>query len=454
MNTFESNRNPIQVAALRYAHLSLTPIPLRPNQKTACHRRWPTLRPRTLLQRFQNHHGNIGLRMGRQPNGTTLVAVDIDTKNGGTLETLTQNRCWPTVTACAITPSGGTHFLLRLPEDQLVRTRIGLIKGVDLIGEGGLIVVEPSAIGGMEYVWVNHPAQGIAPAPTWLLTDLRRGGLVGRTGPKKSCLGGTSQNSRGQPQATRRGKKGHRQPIRKAKGPEPGLLPEALSRFPVPGPGSRHNQLIRLICAFVCDPREFSDVTIRDTALDWWRHWYDLRLCRTPPDAPAVDIEIRRTRRSHSRGKIITDNVLRYARLRAFLRRPLPFLPYGGLAGQEAPAAKPARLGSAEANFVATLLVHFTGEALLSHPLDDSYKATNKQLIEKMKWVHGTVIGGRELRDLKRKFISRPGKPATKLEIMVCVREGFRTGSLRVPSYYQLTPIFVQLWEQFAQTGS
>ena len=66
----------------------------------------------------------------------------------------------------------------------------------------------------------------------------------------------------------------------------------------------------------------------------------------------------------------------------------------------------------------------------------------------------GSEIAGKELRDLKRKFISRPGKPATKLEILVCVREGFRASSLRVPSYYQLTPIFVQLWEQFAQAGS
>jgi bifunctional DNA primase/polymerase-like protein len=112
--------------------------------------------------------------MNRQLNGTSLVAVDVDTKNGGTFAALTQNRCWPTATASAITPSGSTHFLLRLPGNQLVRTRIGMIKGVDLIGEGSLIVVEPSAIDGKEYVWVKHPAQGIAPAPAWLLVDQGR----------------------------------------------------------------------------------------------------------------------------------------------------------------------------------------------------------------------------------------------------------------------------------------
>src|SRR5271165_2485404 len=103
--------------------------------------------------------------MNRQPNGTTLVAVDIDVRNGSTFNALTQNRCWSTATASTITLSGGTHFLLRLPGNQLVRTLIGMIKGVDLIGEGSLIVVEPSAINRKEHVWVEYPAQGIAPAP-------------------------------------------------------------------------------------------------------------------------------------------------------------------------------------------------------------------------------------------------------------------------------------------------
>ncbi|MGZ3396471.1 MAG: transposase [Isosphaeraceae bacterium] len=57
-------------------------------------------------------------------------------------------------------------------------------------------------------------------------------------------------------------------------------------------------------------------VAIRDTVLNWWRHSNDSGLCRTPPDARAVDLEIRRTRRSHSRGRIATGNVFRYASLR------------------------------------------------------------------------------------------------------------------------------------------
>jgi hypothetical protein len=100
---------------------------------------------------------------------------------------------------------------------------------------------------------------------------------------------------------------------------------------------------------------------------------------------------------------------------------------------------------------VVTSLVHFAGEALLAHRLDDSYKATNKQLIEKMKWVHGGVIGGRALRDLKRKFIAKEwsGERATKLELLECVREGDRNQYERRPSLYRFTRNFIQLLDVY-----
>jgi hypothetical protein len=109
------------------------------------------------------------------------------------------------------------------------------------------------------------------------------------------------------------------------------------------------------------------------------------------------------------------------------------------------------RLGPTEADFVVTLLVHFAGEALLAHPLDDLYMATNQQLIEKMKWFHGTIIKGRELRDLKRKFIAKAwsGARATKLELLECVREGDRGQYERRPSLYRFTRTFIQLLDAY-----
>ncbi len=118
-----------------------------------------------------------------------------------------------------------------------------MIKGVNLIGQGNLIVVEPSAIDGKEYVRVKHPAQGIAPAPAWLLVDLRRGRCV--PGHRSGRRARTARNTSTWPQTARQPLSGPRRPLRTATAPEIGLLAKATARFPVPGPGFRHNQLIQ-----------------------------------------------------------------------------------------------------------------------------------------------------------------------------------------------------------------
>ena len=101
--------------------------------------------------------------MNRQPKGTTLVAVDIDVKNGSTFNALTQNRCWSTATAIAITPNGGTHFLLL----SMARSTCGF----------------------------KHPAQGIAPAPAWLNGRSRRLGCVAVTGHRSGRRARTARST-------------------------------------------------------------------------------------------------------------------------------------------------------------------------------------------------------------------------------------------------------------------
>ena len=41
-----------------------------------------------------------------------FITLMVSLKNGSTFNALTQNRCWSTATAIAITPSGGIRFLL------------------------------------------------------------------------------------------------------------------------------------------------------------------------------------------------------------------------------------------------------------------------------------------------------------------------------------------------------
>lgn len=64
-----------------------------------------------------------------------------------------------------------------------------------------------------------------------------------------------------------------------------------------------------------------------------------------------------------------------------------------------------------------------------------------------MKWVHGKVIEGKELRDLKRRFITKESQVATKLEMLRCVRKGYRTETEREPSLYQFASAFKELLE-------
>jgi hypothetical protein len=116
-------------------------------------------------------HRHIGIRMNRQPNGTTLVAVDIDVKNGSTFNALTQNRCWSTATAIAITPSGGIRFLLL----SMARSTCG-----SNIRHRGLFLLRPG-----------------------LLVDLRRGGCVAETGPRSGRRARTARNTSTWPQTAR-----------------------------------------------------------------------------------------------------------------------------------------------------------------------------------------------------------------------------------------------------------
>ncbi len=81
------------------------------------------------------------------------------------------------------------------------------------------------------------------------------------------------------------------------------------------------------------------------------------------------------------------------------------------------------RWGRKERSFVAALLLHFHRAALLSHPLDSTYPATNDQLIEN---VGAENLESKQFRRLKEKFISQGNQPATKMELLLCVREGYR----------------------------
>lgn len=120
---------------------------------------------------------NIGIRTGEVSG---IVVVDVDTTDGhkhngfASLEKLlTENGAFPD-TRQAQSPSGSVHYYFKHPGffvKSLVGTdKKGLAPGIDIKGDGGMVVAAPSVKPGRgRYEWLTAPDFPIAQAPAWLL---------------------------------------------------------------------------------------------------------------------------------------------------------------------------------------------------------------------------------------------------------------------------------------------
>ena len=103
-----------------------------------------------------------------------LVVVDIDPAHGGkdSLHQLERSHGPLPATLEALSGGGGRHLYFTHP-GGVVHNRVGLAPGIDLRGDGGLIVAPPSVHpGGGRYRWA--PKRGLgevepAPLPAWLV---------------------------------------------------------------------------------------------------------------------------------------------------------------------------------------------------------------------------------------------------------------------------------------------
>jgi hypothetical protein len=185
-------------AALRYAALGFCVIPLARGGK----------RPHQLLGGVGGVHlaskdpdqimdwwsydmaANIGVATG---SVNQLVVVDLDVKGGkdGPNEFAhflygPPPAPWPDWAPLATTPSGGRHVYLRMAGE--VPERPGILPGVDVKGDGGLVVAPPSAAlaaplirpgeprGAAEvpvpYAWASGCPHAVPDAPRWMSTWL------------------------------------------------------------------------------------------------------------------------------------------------------------------------------------------------------------------------------------------------------------------------------------------
>lgn len=103
-----------------------------------------------------------------------LVVLDIDPPHGGddSLDDLEHRYSVLVTTIEAITGGGGRHVYFKHPGGT-VRNRVGLAPGIDLRGDGGMVVAPPSLHpSGRRYAWeMSHHPDDTAPAPlpAWLL---------------------------------------------------------------------------------------------------------------------------------------------------------------------------------------------------------------------------------------------------------------------------------------------
>lgn len=136
---------------------------------------------------------NLGVITG---SVSGLVVLDVDPRHGGdeSLASLESAHGPLPLTVEARTGGGGRHLYFRHPDGD-VRNRVGLAPGLDLRGDGGLVVAPPSVHpSGARYAWRAGRAPDdvhLALPPHWLLREGAPDGTAGRSAEHWSELVGS-----------------------------------------------------------------------------------------------------------------------------------------------------------------------------------------------------------------------------------------------------------------------
>lgn len=422
---FVGSENPRLVRqALEYASLGLRVIPLGERSKSPKIGRWPeraSSNPKQIRSWFKRWpDANIGLLMG---NGLVAIDIDPDREGVNSFRKLLRGRRLP-FTAVANTGSDGWHYLFRYNPSLRVGNMVDLLPGIDVRGDDGQVVVEPSIhpVTGKRYQWIYCPCQGIAKAPKWLVRLLTE--RVSAKHPSKSVM--------------------VRSDISFAKlGDEARLTQEIIVGFPVHGFGQRNDQMVRAVGSLLgrgFDPR----LTLR-IVTNWWEHFYGEGTIGTPPTEAeaAVGATINSTMRNpkfkQAKGM---DHRARCKQIKLDDHQTR-MIEHGGIVSDGlsllSPTSNRVTHGnmlcktSNERAFVEALVVYFTYKLQVAR--EAVLKATRDQLNWIIKDRHDIDLDNRQFERLKSRFITRTGKPANRYELAVQTLKG-RQG---VPSEFELT---------------
>lgn len=176
----QAQEAPMLAAALEYAEWGWDVFPAPPGEKksykSAKHSngaKWGKTRDPEQIRRDFNRwpEANIGLPTGKD-NG--FWVFETDTPEGhnidgeASLRKLEAEHGKLPDTLMAISPSGSKHRYFGWPDGVEVRNSASVIgPGIDVRGEGGMVIAPPSVRSDGEYCWLNDLP--IADAPQWLI---------------------------------------------------------------------------------------------------------------------------------------------------------------------------------------------------------------------------------------------------------------------------------------------
>lgn len=168
-------------AALHYAECGFLVFPAPPgakksykSKKRSGGRNWGATRDQKQIRcDFETWpDANIGLPTGSE---SRFFVVEADTKEGhdvdgiASLRDLENKHGKLPATRMAVSPSGSLHYYFKNPSDRTIKNSASeLALGVDVRGEGGMVLAPPSVKPGVgTYQWLNQLP--IVDAPSWLL---------------------------------------------------------------------------------------------------------------------------------------------------------------------------------------------------------------------------------------------------------------------------------------------
>jgi Bifunctional DNA primase/polymerase, N-terminal len=443
---------PMLVSALAVAEAGLRVIPLKDRSKVPRLRAWQkngTTDRKTIEGWFRQYPGsNLGIC-----TGGGFIVLDVDPKNGGAeaLAKLIEEHGALPPTAEVRTGSDGSHYFFRVEPDARIGNRVHFRPGLDIRGEGGQVVAPPSVHPetGREYRFVRHPAEGIAPAPAWLIDILAEEATP--------------------PTAKKARRPSGRPPGNGRKGDVPRLVEEMRRKFPIPGPGRRHGLMTRVVGSLV--GQGYTDDLIIQVAMSWWEHYHAERRTTTGESGMLGElyacIESTRANKSFRAStsgidhRAMCRSIVITPEQEAWLRARVVADEHGGktlLLDQQTESRRHLStcrrgtqtsrikdrlcIGDDERFFVLALIVHVTHKRINTHEgREGIVRMTHGQLREIIQDRHprGQEWRGdnKQIGRLKRRYVSQPGRPAERFEM---IRETYK-GKPGVPSEYLPTGI-------------